>query len=109
MEQHAIDIFDYNVLLLPFESNGDKSIYAILGAKHIKDYMKNGFDEHRPCILHIVPHHLETQGQIHSYNASSTKIRTWLNVMWNVQHSNNDFDSMPFTSRPMPLSHPAGK
>ena len=41
MEQHAIDIFEYDVLLMPFESNVNKSIYAILGAKHIKDFMKN--------------------------------------------------------------------
>jgi len=109
MEHHALDMFDYVVLVLPFESNGHTSVFAILGAKHIREYMKYGFNEHRSCVLHIVPYHSQTQGQIHAYNASSAKIRTWLNVMWRVKRSNNDFVSMPITNRSMPLSRPLGK
>ena len=106
MEHHELDIFDYDVLVLPFESNGHKSVFAILGARH---YMKHGFKEHRPCLLHVVPYHSQPQGKIHAYNASSTKLRPWLNAMWRVKRSNNDFASMPFTNCSMPLSRPLGK
>ena len=110
MEHQAVDMFDFDVLLMPFESNGHKSIFAILGSKHINDYMKHGFKDYRPCILHIVPYHSETQGLIHVYNSASAKIRTWLNVMWRAKFSRNDFESMmPFTNRSMPLSRPSGK
>ena len=109
MEHHELDIFDYDVLVLPFESNGHKSVFAILGARHIRDYMKHGFKEHRPCLLHVVPYHSQTQGQIHAYNASCAKLRAWLNVMWRVKRSKNDVASMPFTNRSMPLSRPRGK
>ena len=47
MEHHELDILDYDVLVLPFESNDHKSVFAILGARHIRDYMKHGFNEHR--------------------------------------------------------------
>ena len=110
MDNHGVDIFDYDVLLMPFESHGHKSIFAILGARHINDYMKYGFTEYRPCILHIVPYHAETQGLKHVYNTASAKIRTWLNVMWRMKHGRNDFETlMPFTTRSMPISRPSSK
>ena len=109
MEHNELDIFDYDVLVLPFESNGHKSVFAILGARYIRDYMKHGFKEHRPCLLHFVPYHSQTQGQIHASNASCAKLRAWLNVMWRVKHRNNNFASIPFTNRSMHLSRPLGK
>ena len=40
MKHHALDMFDYDVLVLPFESNSHKSVFTILGAKNIRDYTK---------------------------------------------------------------------
>ena len=56
-----IDVLSHNMLIMPFESNGHKSLFVVLGAKHIKDYMKKGFSDMRPCILHILPYATSTR------------------------------------------------
>ena len=66
MEHCAIDIFSYNMIIMPFHCNGNKSLFVVMGAKHIKDYMKTDFSKTQPCILHILPYATTMQGHHHT-------------------------------------------
>ena len=107
----AIDIFSCNMIILPFRHNGNTSFFVVIGAKHIKDYMKTDFSETRPCILHILPYATTTQGHKHAYNQAVTRLRVWLNALWRTTRGNNvfDVDSMPFNSRSLPFRQPRGE
>ena len=94
---------------MPFQSNGHKSLFVVLGANHIKDYMKRGFSDTRPCILHILPFATSTRVQTHAYNQAGLRLRVWLNAMWQTTHCNINFDSMPFTHRSLPMTRPFGE
>ena len=107
---HAeLDIFVNNMLIMPFQSNGHKSLFVVLGAKHIKDYNKMGFNKTRPCIVHILPYAASTRVQTHAYNQACLRMRVWLNAIWRTTRSNNDFESMPFTQRSLPMTRPFGE
>ena len=111
MEQCATDVFKYNMIIMPFHHDGNKSLFVVMGAKHIKDYTKAEFHDTRPCILHVLPYAASImQGHIHAYNKATTRLRVWLNALWRVMRCNNDFDiaSMPFTHRSLPVTRPFG-
>ncbi len=105
MEKKDIDIFDYNMLLMPFHSQGQTSLFAIVGAKYIRDYTKIGFSKNRPCILHFDPNNSSLSK--HDPRRVADRLRTWLNRLWRKRKS-NDLLSMPFQKRTMPLCHPIG-
>ena len=108
MDVGATDFFDYDVVIMPFEEDGQRSLFLVLGAGHIKDYMRCNFRKTRPCILHILPHETSTRAQMHAYNAASSRIRTWLNALWRAKYCEHAYDSMPFTHRSMPTTRPFG-
>ena len=56
VKRHNVDIFSYNALFMPYQSDVQKSLFVVLGANNIKDYMKRGFAGTRPCVLHILPY-----------------------------------------------------
>ena len=109
--QCGVDIFLYNVIIMPFHHNGNKSLFVVMGAKHIKDYMKTGFNETRPCILHILPWATSMRGQNHAYNQATTRLHVWLNALWQTMHCSDAFDiaSILFTHRSLPFTQPIGK
>lgn len=110
MKSCDVDIFLHDMLIFPFQFNGQSSLFIVLGAKHIKDYMKNTFCDTRPCILQILPYRDEcTRDQSNAYNEVSDKLRGWLNAMWRMAHRNEDKCSMPFTRRSFPLTQPPGE
>ena len=45
MDAGATDLFDYDVVIMPFEEDGQRSLFVVLGAGHIKDYMKCNFQK----------------------------------------------------------------
>ena len=109
VKHHEIDVFSHNMLVMPFQSDGQKSLFVVLGAKHIKDYMKRGFSNTRPCILHILPYATSMRVQTHAYNQACMRLRAWLNSLWRATRCNNDIDSMPFTHRSLPMTRPFGE
>ena len=111
MEQCGVDIFLYNMIIMPFHHNGNKSLFVVMGAKHIKDYMKTKFNETRPCILHILPWATSMQGHNHAYNQATIWFLVWFNTLWQTMHCSNGFyiASMPFTHRSLPFTQPFGK
>jgi hypothetical protein len=111
LEHCAIDIFSYNMIIVPFRHNGTISLFTVIGAKHIKDYMKTDFSETRPCILHILPYATTLQGHKYACNQAVTRLRVWLNALWRTTRGNNifDADSMPFNSRSLPFTWPRGE
>lgn len=109
VKHHEIDVFSHNMLVMPFQSDGQKSLFVVLGAKHIKDYMKRGFSKTRPCILHILPYATSMRVQTHAYNQACLRLRAWLNSLWRVTRCNNDIDFMPFTHRSLPMTRPFGE
>ena len=51
-----IDIFSHSMLIMPFQPNGDRSLFVVLGAKHIKDYIKKGiFATYGPASFTFFP------------------------------------------------------
>lgn len=108
-ERHNLDVFGHNIMIMPFQSEGHMSLFVVIGAQNIREYQKHGFSKSRPCILHIVPFESSTRVQCHAYNAASSRIRTWLNVMWRATYCHNDFSVMPFTHRSIPTTRPFGK
>ena len=109
VKRRTVDIFTYNVLIMPYQCGMQKSLFVVLGANNIKDYMKRGFTGTRPCILHILPYATSNRSQLHAYNQVFSTIRTWLNALWRDNQCNGVQMSMPFTHRSMPLSRPFGK
>ena len=108
MDVGAAGFFYYDVVIMPFEEDGQRSLFLVLGAGHIKDYMKCNFRKTRPCILHVLPHETSTRAQMHAYNAASARIRTWLNALWRVKYCKQAYDSKPFTHRSMLPTRPFG-
>ena len=109
VKRHNVDIFSYNALFMPYQSDVQKSLFVVLGANNIKDYMKRGFAGTRPCVLHILPYASSNRSQLHAYSQVFSTIRTWLNALWRSKQCNGVDVSMPFTHRSMPLSRPFGK
>ena len=108
-KRHNVNIFSHNLLIMPHQSGKYRSLFVVLGANNIKDYMKQNFTGTRPCILHILPYATSNRSQVHAYNQVSLKIRTWLNALWRNSQCNGDFGSMPFTHRSMPTTTPFGE
>ena len=106
---HNVNIFSHNLLVMPHQSGKHKSLFVVLGANNIKDYMKQNFNGTRPCILHIFPYATSNRSQLHTHSKVSSRIRTWLNALWRNSQYNNDFGSMLFTHRSMPMTTPYGK
>ena len=46
LKHNEIDLFSHNMLVMPFQSEGQKSLFVVVGAKHIKDYMRIGLVTH---------------------------------------------------------------
>ena len=109
MKHHNLDIFSHNMLLMPYQSGRQYSLFVVLGANNVKDYMRRSFTGTTPCILHILPYATSNRSQLHAYNQVSFRIRAWLNALWRNSQCNNDYMSMPFTHRSMPMSRPFGK
>ena len=111
LEHCAIDIFSYNMIIVPFRHDGNTSLFAVMGAKHIKDYVRRDFSETQPCILHILPCATIRQGHNHSCNQAVTRLRVWLSALWRTTRCNNSFDvdSMPFSHRSLPFVQPLGE
>ena len=111
MESCGVDVFSYNMIVMPFHHDGQKSLFVVMGAKHIKDYMKANFNETRPCILQILPYTQTLGGHDRAHNRAAMRLRVWLNALWRTMHCNNEFDiaSMPFTNRSLPFTQPVGK
>ena len=74
--------FSRRLLVMPYLSGKHRSLFVVLGANNINDYMKHGFTGTKPCILHIVPYATSARIQTHAYNEVSLRIRTWLNALW---------------------------
>ena len=45
MDVSATEFFNYDVVIVPFEEDGQRSLFVVLGAGQIKDYMKCNFLE----------------------------------------------------------------
>jgi len=88
MVKYDINVFDRDTLLMPFDAGGHKSLFVVIGAKHIKSYSSNKFQGNRPCIVHLDP--TDTPHERHNHHAVSEKIRVWLNRMWRHQHDCTD-------------------
>ena len=99
-------ISDQEVLLFPFDASGHKSLFVIIGANNIRNYTAKGFKGNRPCIVHLDPNDA-LRGK-HDHHAVSDKLRTWLNRIWRWEHSENDFNVMPFNKRTIPHVRPYG-
>ena len=77
-----MNVFSHSLLVMPYLSGKHRSLFIVLGANNINDYMKHGFTDTRPCILHIVPYGTSDRRQSHAYNDVSSRIRKWLNALW---------------------------
>lgn len=111
--QSGINIFDFNLLLMPFDANGHKSLFVVIGAKNIRSYTHKGFKGSRPCILHFdstncSPSRHHTSRGRHDHNVVADKLRTWMNRIWRRQHDDVDHLLMPFNKRSMPILTPYG-
>ncbi len=106
LKHRDIDVFSHNMLVMPFQSDGLKSLFVVLGATQNKDYMKRGFSNTWPCILHILPYATSMRVQTHAYNQACLRLRAWLNSLWRKTSFNNDFDSMSFTHRSLLMAQP---
>lgn len=107
MHWRGVDIFEHQILVLPFASNGQKSLFVIINATDIRTYHNKSHKGSRPCILHLDPNEKGTS--THDYGTVSERLRVWLNCMWRKKHNDNNPLSMPFNKRSMPLCRPSGK
>ena len=109
LKHNEIDLFSHNMLVMPFQTQGQQSLFVVVGAKHIKDYMKKGFSKTWPCILHILPYATSTRVQNNAYYQVCRRLRAWLNSLWQATRRNNDFESIQFTNTSLPMTRPFGE
>ena len=95
------------MLLLPFDNDDQKSLFVIVGHRHIRDYSKVGFQKNRPCIIHYNPNKRSVSR--HNCEFVCDKLRTWLNIAWRKQHNDDSLLLQPFHKRSMPICRPVGK
>lgn len=100
------NVFDKNILFFPFDANGQKSLFVVLGANNIRDYTRRGFKGSRPCILHLDPNNT-VRGR-HDHHAVGDKLRTWMNKLWRWENEEDDVMVTPFNKRSMPTVRPYG-
>jgi len=102
-----IDIFEKEILLLPFEACGHKSLFVVIGANNIRQYTNTRrFHGSRPCILHLDP--ICSHRSRHNHRNVADKLRVWLNVLWRSTNNENDRFVMPFNKRSLPVIQPKG-
>lgn len=102
------ELFEPNILLFPFDSNGSKSLFVVIGAKNIRSYTSNLYRGSRPCIMHIDPNGSKSMKK-HDHNAVAVKLRTWLNKAWRKYKNESDPLVMPFGKYSLPLIKPSGE
>jgi hypothetical protein len=96
------NLFNHEILLIPFTSSNYKSMFAVIGANEIKNYAKIGHTGSRPCIVHLDA--LPASKSCHDANFVGNKIRSYLNAMWSHQFlGTRDPELNPFNKRSMPL------
>ena len=87
IDRCGMNVFEQDVLLMliQYGSNGRKSLFTVLSAKHVRNYSKQRF--HHAClyILYIYPNRPVGKKEQHGDNIVVTRISTWLNFFW--QHS----------------------
>ena len=100
-------IFSNDMLLLPFDGHGQKSLFVILNAGGIRDYTKRNYWSSRPCIMHLDPNKQAVAH--HDFNNIANRLRTWMNKLWRdrISYLNDPF-LVPFNHRSMPLCRPTG-
>ena len=96
------NLFNHEILLIPFTSADYKSMFAVVGANEIKNYAKIGHTGSRPCIVHLDA--LPASKSCHDANFVGNKIRSYLNAMWSHRFlGTRDPELNPFNKRSMPL------
>ena len=96
------NLFNHDILLIPFTSANYKSMFAVIGANEIKNYAKLGHTGSRPCIVHLDA--LPASKSCHDANFVGNKIRSYLNAMWSHRFlGTRDPELNPFNKRSMPL------
>jgi hypothetical protein len=96
------NIFNHEILLIPFTSAKYKSMFAVIGANEIKNYAKIGHMGSTPCIVHLDA--LPASKSCHDANFIGNKIRSFLNAMWSHRNlGTRDPELNPFNKRSMPL------
>ena len=97
-------VFDSEMMFVPFEACGHKSLFVIIGAGNISEYTKRGFKGSRPCILHLDP--VISRCGRHDHHAVGEKLRLFLNTSWRRAQNVSDPLIMPFNKRSMPVCRP---
>ena len=95
------------MLFLPFDGKDQKSLFVVVNAGRIRDYLKVGYNENRPCIIHLDPN--KSDFARHNGHAIADRIYVWLNTLWRYEHDKNNNLLMPFFKRSMPLCCPKGE
>ena len=102
-----VDVFESDILLIPFEAGGHKSLFVVVGAKHIRKYQQNLFQGTRPCIIHFDS--LTSRCSPHKAHNVAQRLRVWLNVLWRSSNNMGDQFIAPFNKRSLPMIQPRGK
>ena len=97
----------HSFMLFPFDANGYKSLFVVVGAKNVRHYNGRQFKGSRPCILHLDP--FDSPRGRHNSNAVADKLRTLLNIFWRADQSVTDPLIAPYNQRSLPLSRPYGE
>lgn len=107
MNKDKLDVFEHDMLFLPFDGKGQKSLFIIVNAGYIRDYMKIGYGLNRPCIIHLDPNRSDVAQ--HNPHVVADRIYAWLNNLWRHRRDQNNILLMPFFKRAMPLCRPNGE
>lgn len=107
IQDETDSLFDCDMLLLPFHTEDQWSLFIVLGASKIKDYSAKRYSGIRPCIIHL--DFFEWTKTCHHSSNIADKIRTCLNCAWRKDNNEVDKLVMPFNKRSLPLCKPKGK
>ena len=107
IQDETSSLFDCDMLLLPFHTEDQWSLFIVLGASKIKEYSTKRYTGIRPCIIHLDP--FEWTKTCHHSSNIADKIRACLNCAWRKDNNEVDKLVMPFNKRSLPLCKPKGK
>jgi hypothetical protein len=97
-----LNVFQFNVLIIPSMQNNHKSLFVVLGLQNVLNCGKNMGNYDHSCIIHLeVGKQVMNQSLV---SITANKIRLLMNMLYRTHvGQENDKTLNPFSTRMMPL------
>ena len=91
-----LDIFYHKMLLLPFNRNGQTSLFVVICPGHIREYSNKTYGGSRPCILHLDPN--ESTSSSNDHHVIGERLLSCLHIYASINSSTKSVISLQYHS-----------